>query len=98
MGAMAVGGLSVSAAQRWGAHWVYSEQESLAVSESVLDVVEFYFGSFDHPLAKLGIVLGATAVPRMLGPKLPPLGQAPASVPAPTPAPEPAHEELKAAA
>ena len=73
MGAMLVLGLSTGAAQRWGAHWVYTEQECLAVSEATLDVAEYYFGGFDHPLLNLGIVLGATALPRVLGPKLPPL-------------------------
>jgi len=114
MGAMGVLALSCMAAERWGAHWVYTEQECLTVSEATLDVAEYYFGGFDHPLFKLGLVLGVTAVPRLIGPKLPPLQRETpaAAAPAPgpgqpassstgqpaPPAPAAAPEELRAAA
>lgn len=87
MGAMLVLNGSVGAARRWGAHWVYSEQECLAVSEATLDVIEHYFGGVNHPVVNLGIVLGATAVPRIIGPKQPPLGATPATPPASSPPP-----------
>ncbi len=73
MGAMLVLNLSVNAAQRWGAHWVYTEAECMNVSAATLGVVEHYFPNFDHPVVVLAVALGATALPRMMGPKLPPL-------------------------
>ncbi len=72
-GSMLVLNLSTSAAKRWGAQWVYSQPECEAVASATLDVADLYLDELDGPWTNLAIVLLATALPRMLGPKLSPL-------------------------
>lgn len=64
---------STTAAKRWGAHWVYSQPECELVACATLDVLELYIPDFNGPWMNLALVLGVSAVPRILGPKLPPL-------------------------
>lgn len=95
-----VGGLSIKAAERWGAHWAFQPAEAQAVAEASLDVAALYVDNLESPWSRLYLALGMTFIPRLLGPKLPPLGQAaaPASSPAAEPAPASSAEEAKAAA
>lgn len=72
-GSLLVLNLSTKAATRWGAHWIYSEGECIAVATAALDVADLYLDELDGPWTNLAIVLAATAIPRMLGEKLPPL-------------------------
>lgn len=79
LGSVLVHNLSTGAARRWGAHWVYDEQECKAVADAALDVAELYVGKLSGPWERLAVVLAATTLPRFVGPKLPPLVDSPAS-------------------
>ena len=64
---------SIKLAQKWGAHWQYSPEEAGEIAEAAVDVAEMYSSAVTSPWSRLGMALGATILPRMLGPKLPPL-------------------------
>lgn len=71
-----IGGLSTKAAERWGAHWQYQPEEAQMLAEAGLDVAALYVDNLESPWSRLYLALGITIIPRLLGPKLPPLGQA----------------------
>lgn len=105
--ALGIGAASYKAAQRWGAHWMFTGDEALNIGHAALDVADLYVSSLDGPWERLAVAVATPVVLRFLGPKLPPLPPdppppkpTPATSPAPAPAdakPEPA-QEVKAAA
>lgn len=85
LGSMLVLNLSTAAAKRWGAQWVYTEAECEVVATAALDVAELYLDELDNPWWQLAIALGATAIPRLVGVKLPPLVESSTPAPSSTP-------------
>lgn len=61
---LALGGLSALAAKHWGGHWILSEDESLALAQPVVDVVELETGDTRDPWTRLLIAFGMIAGPR----------------------------------